>query len=118
MSKKVTLPSGATATLKDPNTLRVKDRRAIMTASEKVEGGDLAKALALSDALLAILITDWSFDLPIPSVKTSSVDELEMKDYDALVEHTKEAQKALFPSLAETVENEQDPKATTGNSNA
>jgi hypothetical protein len=118
MSNKITLPSGATATLKDPSKLRVKDRRTIMTSSEKAEGGDLAKALALSDALLAVLIEDWSFDFPIPSVKASSVDELEMKDYDYLVEQTKEAQKALFPSLSETAENEKDPKAITANSNA
>lgn len=117
MSKKVTLPSGATATLKDPKTLRVKDRRAIMTASEKGEG-DLGKALALSDALLSVLIEDWSFDLPIPSVKISSVDELEMKDYDYLVEQTKDAQKTLFPSLADTTENQNDPKANTADSNA
>jgi hypothetical protein len=41
-----------------------------------------------------------------------------MKDYDALVEATKDAQKFLFPSLSETVENEKDPKAPTDNSNA
>lgn len=118
MSKKVTLPSGATVSLKDPSNLRVKDRKKVMTTADSATGGDLAKALALSDALLAMLVEDWSFDLPIPSVQMSSVDELEMKDYDALVEHTKDAQKALFPSLADTVENEKDPKAITGNSNA
>lgn len=118
MSKKITLPSGATVTLKDPSKLRVKDRKNVMTSADNAAGGDLAKALALSDALLAILIEDWSFDLPIPSVKTSSVDELEMKDYDYLVEQTKDAQKTLFPSLADTAENQNDPKATTANSNA
>jgi len=118
MSKKVTLPSGATVSLKDPSTLRVKDRKKVMTTADSATGGDLARALALSDALLAMLVEDWSFDLPIPSIQMSSVDELEMKDYDALVEHTKEAQKALFPSLADTTENETDPKATTANSNA
>ena len=45
------------------------------------------------------------------------MDELEIADYDALVEHTKEAQKALFPNLADTPENEADPKALTENSN-
>jgi hypothetical protein len=41
-----------------------------------------------------------------------------MKDYDALVEETKDAQKYLFPNLSETDENEADPKAPTANSNA
>jgi hypothetical protein len=117
MSKKVTLPSGATVTLKDPQMLRVKDRKKVLKSAE-VEGGDLSKALALGDALISMLIEDWSFDLVIPSVKTDTLDELTMADYDALVEHTKEAQKYLFPSIAETEENEKDPKADTANSNA
>ncbi len=116
MSKKVTLPSGATVTLKDPQMLRVKDRKKVLKSAE-VEGGDLSKALALGDALISMLIEDWSFDLIIPSVKTDTLDELTMADYDALVEHTKEAQKYLFPSIAETEENEKDPKADTANSN-
>jgi hypothetical protein len=117
MSKKVTLPSGATVTLKDPTMLRVKDRKKVLRSAE-VEGGDLSKALALGDALISMLIEEWSFDLIIPSVKTDTLDELTMADYDALVEHTKEAQKYLFPSIAETEENEKDPKADTANSNA
>jgi hypothetical protein len=117
MSKKITLPSGATVTLKDPSLLRVKDRKRILKTAD-VEGGDLSKALALGDALLAMLITDWSFDLLIPSVKLDSIDELEMADYDFLIEETRYAQKSLFPSLADTVENEKDPKADTANSNA
>lgn len=116
MSKQIKLPSGATVTLKDATDLRVKDRKNVMKTADATEGGDLAKAMALSDGLVAMLITEWSFDLPIPSVKLDSVDELTMADYDALVEATKEAQKALFPSLGDTVENEQDPKATTANS--
>jgi hypothetical protein len=110
MSKKITLPSGATVTLKDPSLLRVKDRKRVLRSTE-VEGGDLTKALVLGDALIAMLIEDWSFDLVIPAIKIDSLDELEMKDYDFLVEETKEAQKFLFPNLAETEETAQDPKA-------
>lgn len=116
MSKVITLPSGATVTLKDPKTLRVKDRKAVLKSSE-VEGGDLTRAMALGDALVAILIEDWSLDLPIPSVKIESLGELEMRDYDALVDEGKEVQNYLFPTLAETTENELDPKAITENSN-
>ena len=117
MSQKITLPSGATVTLKDPALLRVKDRKRVLKTAD-VEGGDLTRALALGDALIAMLIEDWSLDLLIPSLKIDNLDELEMKDYDALVEATKDAQKFLFPSLGETVENEQDPKAPTDNLNA
>ena len=113
-SKTVTLPSGATATLKDPSTLRVKDRKTVIRASEKGEG-DLSKALALGDALIAMLIEEWSFDLIIPSIKIESLDELTMADYDALVEHSKDAQSFLFPNLADTDEYRADAQARTAN---
>jgi hypothetical protein len=117
MSQKITLPSGATVTLKDPALLRVKDRKRVLKTAD-VEGGDLTRALALGDALIAMLIEDWSLDLLIPSLKIDNLDELEMKDYDALVDATKDAQKFLFPSLGETIENEADPKAPSDNLNA
>jgi hypothetical protein len=115
MSKKITLPSGATATLKDYSLLKVKDRKAVLKSTE-VEGGDLTKSMALQDALIAMLIEEWSFDLPIPRVSIDSLGELFPGDFDALVEETKDAQKSLFPNISETVENEADPKALTGDS--
>jgi len=115
MSKQIKLPSGATVKLKDPSLLRVKDRKKIMKASDSVEG-ELSRALQLSDALIAMLIEEWSFDYIIPSVKIDSLDELEIADYDSLVEATKEAQTALFPSIAQNDKNEADPKADTTNS--
>lgn len=118
MSKEVTLPSGAKVVLKDPSTLRVKDRKNVMKSADNAVGGDLTKALALGDALIAMLVESWSFDLIPPSIKLESLDELTMVDYDALVEHTKDAQKYLFPNLAETPQTEADPKATGENSNA
>ena len=117
MAEKITLPSGVTVTMKDPKSLRVKDRKRVLKTAD-VEGGDLTRAMALGDALIAMLIEDWSLDLLIPALKIENLDELEMKDYDALVDATKDAQKYLFPSLGETPENEQDPKAGTDNSNA
>ena len=115
MSKKITLPSGATVTLKDASLLRIKDRKRVLKSAD-AEGGDLSKALALGDALIAMLVEEWSFEMLIPALKMDSIDELEMKDYDFLVEQTKDAQKYLFPALSETEQNEADPKALTENS--
>jgi hypothetical protein len=115
MSNKVTLPSGATVTFKDPKNLRIKDRKRVLKAAD-VEGGDLSRALALGDALIAMLIEDWSFDLIIPSIKLETLDEMTMEDYDALVEATKDAQGFLFPTLAATEVNEADPKVITEDS--
>ena len=115
MSKKITLPSGATATLKDPSLLRVKDRKKVLKSTD-VDGGELTKALALQAALIAMLIEDWSFDFAIPNINLDSLDELEMRDYDALIEETSEAQKYLFPTIADTPENDANPKAITADS--
>lgn len=117
MSKKVTLPSGLTVTLKDPSKIRYGDRKRLYKSID-VDGSDLTRALAMNDALISMLIEEWSLTTPIPALKAESLDDLEIVDYDALVEHTKDAQKALFPNLADTVENEADPKAPTANSNA
>jgi hypothetical protein len=118
MSKKIKLPSGAEVTLRDPKSFRVKDRKRLMRAVDETNGGDLTRAMALSDSMIAMLVEDWSFDLVIPSVKPESLDELEMADYDFLMEQTKDAQKALYPNLKEDDENINDPKANTENSNA
>jgi hypothetical protein len=117
MAKEVTLPSGATVTLRDPSTIRHKDRKRLFKTLDTVGDGDMSKVFAMGDGLMILLVESWSLDLPVPSVNPESLDEMEIADYDALVEHTKELQKALFPSLADTVENETDPKAPTENSN-
>jgi len=114
MSEIIKLPSGATAKLKDPSTLRVKDRKRVFAAANGQEG--ILQALSLTDGLIACLIEEWSFDLIIPSIKLESLDELEMVDYDALAEYAQKAQEIIFPSTAKTPENEADPKADTADS--
>lgn len=118
MSNIVTLPSGATVTLRDPKTIRHKDRKLLFTKLDASGEGEMSRVFAMGDALMIMLVSDWSLSLPVPSVSPESLDEMEIADYDALVEHTKELQKVLFPSLADTVENQTDPKAPTENSNA
>jgi hypothetical protein len=114
MTKEIKLPSGATVVLKDPALLRVRDRKNLIKASDSVEG-ELSRALVLGDALIAMLVESWSFDLVPPAIKLDSLDELEIPDYDALVEATKDAQSKLFPSVGNSVENEKNPKADSAN---
>lgn len=115
MSEKVTLPSGATATLRDASELRVKDRTKIYANANNQEG--ILQALSLTDGLIASLVTEWSFDLIPPAIKIDSLGELEMADYDVLAEYALKAQKVIFPDLKKTLESEADPKAGTANSN-
>jgi hypothetical protein len=114
MANTVKLPSGNTVSLKDLSSLKVGDRKRVIKATDKQEG-DLSKAMALGDALIAMMIEEWSFDLILPSVRLESLDELTMADYDALTEATKGAQNSLFPSLSDTPANEADPKAPSAN---
>lgn len=118
MSKQVSLPSGATVTLRDPKTIRHKDRKRLFKTLDETGEGEMSRVFAMGDALIILLVQSWSIEAPVPSVSVDSLDEMEIADYDALVEHTKELQKVLFPSLNDTVENQQDPKAPTENSNA
>lgn len=111
----IKLPSGATAKLRDPKTLKVKDRKNIIRSSEKYEG-EMSRALALGDAIIACMVEEWSFDLIPPSVKVESLDELEPADYDTLQDAVKDIQQYLFPTLTKTDEAEKNPKATTANS--
>ena len=116
MSKVITLPSGNTATLRDPSTLKVKDRKKVFAAANDQEG--ILQALSIADGLIAVLVEAWSFDAPIPSIMLSTLDELSMADYDVLTEHAAQAQDVLFPNLGKTPETEADPKAVTENFSA
>ena len=113
----IKLPSGAEVVLRDPSTLRVKDRKKIFANASNAKEG-IMQALSLTDGLIAVLVESWTLDLIIPSIRISSIDEMEMADYDALTDATKAAQKILFPQTAQTDESEKDPESPFGDSNA
>jgi hypothetical protein len=114
MSKTITLPSGATAEIREPQTLLKKDRdKVLANASEHTEG--LMQAVALQDGLIAVSVLSWSFDLVPPSIKITSLGELSLADYQALADESLKAQEYLFPTL--DAGNQDDPKAPTANFN-
>jgi hypothetical protein len=114
-NKKIQLPSGGWASLRDPNTLRVKDRNKVLRHAGKEEG--LMQALSILDGLIALLVDEWSFEMPIPSIKIQSLGELTLADYDTLSEEAQKAQETLFPKLNQTEETEKDPESPFGDSN-
>jgi hypothetical protein len=93
MSKIINLPSGNTATIKDPRSLKQKDRK--RTIVETNGGATLASGMAMMDNLIAVLVEEWSFDLIIPSIKIESLDELATADYDALQEEAEAKEIAM-----------------------
>ena len=74
MSKTITLPSGATAKLRDPATLLMKDRNKVIAVANEQEG--MMQAVAMQNGLIAVMVVEWSFDLIPPAIKISSLDEL------------------------------------------
>jgi hypothetical protein len=112
MSRIINLPSGQTATLRDPKTLKQKDRARIFKAGANGDGMDIM------DTLISILVEEWSFDLILPSVKIEMLGELDIPDYDLLVKEAESAQNVLFPDLSQPLGKDVDPKAATPNFNA
>lgn len=108
MSKKITLPSGATVTLKEGKDLKVKDRNKVIAAGDGL--GTAERGIAIGNALLEIVIEDWSFDLIPPSVQSSSLGELSIPDYVALQKETESLTKDLFPEINIESENPDSPK--------
>lgn len=98
MEKEIKLPSGNAVTFKDIDTLKVKDRSAILLNMGEGKN-EIAQGLKMIDALLALLIKEWSFDLILPSVKIESLGELSIPDYDKLSIEAQEARNKLFPNL-------------------
>ena len=112
--KELKLPSGATVQMRDAKSLRHKDRMKVY-ASQSDDQNQVMNAFALTDALIGVLVDTWSLDLLPPSVKPDNLGELEPADYDALRDFATDQMGVLFPNLEKTIENENDPKATTEN---
>jgi hypothetical protein len=114
--KRIELPSGNWVVFKDPKTLRVKDRKNVLRNASNQEG--LMQALSIVDGLIAILVDEWSFEFPIPSIRIAVLEDLEMPDYDVMAEEAGKAQTVLFPQLGKTEASEGNPDSPFGNSNA
>lgn len=85
----VTLPSGATVTLRDK--LKGKDKFAVQEAmkmsldtSTGMQESTGAVISAMRNELLKLVIEHWTLDLALPSADTGSLGELDIDDYNAL----------------------------------
>lgn len=120
MSKTISLPSGATVTLRDAKDFKQKDRVKIYDNTATDDLQTLAGGMAMIDRILSVLIEEWSFDLIPPSIKIESLGELSIPDYDRLTDEAQSALTALFPQLKtdDPTGVESDPKVITENSEA
>ena len=98
-SETFTLPSGNTVTLRDPKSIRQKDRKKLYEASNDLTGQ--IAAMAMTEAVIAISVESWSFqNLSLPNFNIEVLGELEIPDYDALAEKVTELIPTLFPATA------------------
>jgi hypothetical protein len=96
MPDRHSLPSGAWIELRDWRELRRGDKQNILgdvADPEKL----MAMMFEVTNGLLRLLITNWSYELPIPSVSRQSLDLLPMEDDGALTQLVQPAFRALFP---------------------
>lgn len=96
---RIELLDGQHAILRDdveriPHGDRKRVARAWNTGKDDVERG-----LLLTEALICVLVVDWSLDLPLPREKPEVIDELAGHDYDKLQHHAVELQKRLYLSF-------------------
>lgn len=115
-SKQIELPSKNWVKFRDPDTLKVKDRKKIFKYADGKEG--ITQAMALMEGIIAVLVEEWSFEMPIPSIKINSIEELTMADYDVIQKEVQELQQKLFPSITETAESQADDNSPFDKSNA
>ena len=110
----IALPSGGWYTAVDVETLTAKDRKKVLEAGSGLTAEK--KMIALAESMMAILITSWSFEAPMPSLKLSSLDNLSPKDYTFLENAAGEIETYLFPQITETLESRTDPEVPIANS--
>jgi hypothetical protein len=110
--EKIPLPSGGWAILRDPKTMRSRDKKNLLRGVKGKPDADnpVGFAVDLTDALITYMITEWHIpyggDWAIPALciafdpQTGGavvLDDLEIPDYDALTDAVKPAQELLFP---------------------
>ncbi|MGE7437943.1 hypothetical protein [Kitasatospora sp. NPDC001175] len=100
MSERHTLPSGNWIELRDWRELRRGDKKKAMSRVTDFERV-VAAGYEMTDGLLTLLVTNWSYELPLPSISQQSLDLLPMEDDNALMTLVQPAIRALFPAQAD-----------------
>lgn len=86
--------------IRDPDTLKTRDRNAILGGLDDVEGGKITMGLAVLAGLKVAMIEEWSFDLPLPSADPGALDELRIADTQLIEDALGEVAQELFPNFS------------------
>lgn len=71
------------------------DRKRVMRAWQS-GADDTERGIRVTEALLCVLVTSWTLDLPLPREKPEVIDELAGHDFDVLQHAAVELQKRLY----------------------
>jgi len=123
MSQRHALASdGAWVELRDPTELRAGDQMDVQDAMEA--DGNIKMMRQMRNALITLLVVNWSLPLPIPSQSPESLRLLEIPDYNALKKLVEPAEDLLFPPDPEPEDAavleaaKADPTSPTGDADA
>jgi len=105
---KVSLTGGEWVELREPTAVRNRDRRlAVMFMEQAPEG--VARGYANGYAVVALLVEEWSFTSPVPSlvpeglgvkaVNMDSLDDLTPTQFDEIARAAQPARDAIFPKF-------------------
>jgi len=83
------LPSGGWVELRDPKTLKARDRKAVMRGLPDPETGRVMRfGVDMSDGITAVMVAAWKIpylpDAPLPSENIDILDDLSIADDAAL----------------------------------
>lgn len=116
-TERIKLPSGAWVQLRDAKTLRRGDKKKALKMVPVDENASMSLAMPheMADGVLAVLVIDWSYPLPLPSESVESLDLLPIEDDEALKKAVAAAQKLLFPEMPDATDakQRQDPASPT-----
>lgn len=103
MDRRVELPSGGWAVLRDPTTVTNRERRPILAEMARQEdlhdvplGQQTLERVTIAEMYVRVLVKQWSFDLPIPSTDPSSLDDIPGLDHDTLCLKVQDPESSLF----------------------
>ena len=114
--RRVELPSGGWAILRDPMTVTNRERKPILAemarqedAKGVPEGQVVLERQTIAEMYVRTLVKAWSFELPIPSVDRESLEDIPALDHDALCLRVQDPESDIFLKVEKP-----DPKDQNG----
>ncbi|MCX5209819.1 hypothetical protein OG689_11035 [Kitasatospora sp. NBC_00240] len=114
MSERHPMPSGNWIELRDWRDLRRGDKKRALSAVSDIDRV-ISAGYEMADGLLTLLVTNWSYELPLPSASPQSLELLPLEDDAAVMEIVQPVIRALFPPKADPADGAQqsDPASPT-----